>query len=273
MPVHTRNAKAFSVWHLMLLLGVSACAPGAYQKLPSASISSIQKKTLIVSAAASVTDALEEIRLFYQQAHPNVEVIYNFGSSGALQRQIEQGAPVNVFISAAPQPINVLERKGLLVAGTRKNLLANQIVLIARKDSYVKGFQDLALPSVARVAVGDPGSVPAGIYAKQVLTTLKLWELLRPKLVLAKDVRQVLSYVATGNVDAGIVYLTDAQASKRVRVVAIAPPSSHEPVIYPVAIIKDSQNIPAAQSFVEFLFNTKAKAVFEKYGFAIAPSQ
>lgn len=266
-----RYAAVFAAWPLTLLFWLAACAPVVEKKSP---VSSPQKETLVVSAAASVTDSLEDIGLSYRQSHPNIELIYNFGSSGALQRQIEQGAPVNVFISAAAHPMNVLEQKGLLAAGTPKNLLSNQVVLIVPKDQQeVKGFHSLGSSTVARIAIGEPGSVPAGGYARQVLTTLKLWEVVQPKLVLAKDVRQVLGYVATGNVDAGVVYLTDARASSQVKVVAIAPSSSHEPVVYPVAVLKDSQNIPAAKSFVEFLFSPKAKTVFEKYGFAIAPGQ
>lgn len=266
--MQTRSAGGFLVWQFIVLFWLAACAPSADQKSPS----SFKNETLIVSAAASVADALQEIGSFYQQDQPSVEVTYNFGSSGALQRQIEQGAPVSVFVSAASQPMNVLERKGLLAVGSRKNLLSNQVVLIVPRDQQeIKGFEDIGSANVTRIAIADPGSAPAGAYAQQVLTTLRLWEVVQSKLVLAKDVRQVLGYVATGNVDAGIVYLTDAQTSEQVRVVAIAPPSSHEPVIYPVAILKDSQNLPAAQSFVEFLFSAKAKAVFKKHGFAIAP--
>jgi molybdate transport system substrate-binding protein len=269
--VQIRDAGVFVAWLLTLVFWLAACTPVFEKELP---VSSPQNETLVISAAASVTDALEDLGLFYQQSHPNIELVYNFGSSVALQRQIEQGAPVNVFIAAAAQPMHVLEQKGLLATGTRKNLLSNQVVLIVSKDRQeVKDFQALGSLAVARIAIGEPRGVPAGAYAQQVLATLKLWEVVQPKLVLAKDVRQVLGYVATGNVDAGVVYLTDARASSQVKVVAIAPASSHEPVVYPVAVLKNSQNISAAKSFVDFLFSSKAKTVFEKYGFAIAPGQ
>jgi molybdate transport system substrate-binding protein len=227
---------------------------------------------LTVSAAISLKDALDEVKRIYTSENPNVSVAVNYGASGTLQLQIEQGAPVDVFFSAAPKQMDVLEAKGLLLEGTRKDLLRNEIVLIVPKDSNlgISSFQDLARSSVKTIALGEPAAVPAGEYAKEVLTKLGIYEAVNSKAVLAKDVRQVLTYVETGNVDAGIVYATDAESSSKVRVVAKAPPNSHAPVVYPVAVIKSSRDSAAARRFVEFLSSSEGAAVFRKYGFELS---
>jgi molybdate transport system substrate-binding protein len=184
--------------------------------------------------------------------------------------QIDQGAPADVFLSAAAKPMDDLQAKGLIVAGTRGNLLRNSLVLIVPLDSQLHDFQGLTGTSVRTIALGDPASVPAGQYGRQTLASLHLLEKLNAKLVLAKDVRQVLTYVETGNADAGLVYATDAQISSKVRVVATAPDSTHEPIVYPVAVIKGSRNEQAARSFVGYLSSTAAKAIFVQHGFTIA---
>jgi molybdate transport system substrate-binding protein len=237
---------------------------------------------ITVSAAISMKDSLEEAAQAYHAQQPNVTVHFNLGASGTLQQQIEQGAPVDVFISASPTQMNSLESKGLLLAGTRKDLVRNRVVLIvpnvkkppadAGAKKIVFSFQDLAKPGVKVIAVGEPQSVPAGKYAQEVLTHFGLYDQLKPKFVLGKDVRQVLTYVATGNADAGIVYATDALTTKDVTVAATAPEDSHSPVVYPIAAIKASQNPAAAKAFIEFLLDAKARAIFEKYGFVAAGS-
>ena len=227
---------------------------------------------LTVSAAISLKDALDEVKQIYAKENPNVSVAVNYGASGTLQLQIEQGAPVDVFFSAAPKQMDALEGKGLLLEGTREDLLRNEIVLVVPKNSNlgISSFQDLTRPSVKTVALGEPAAVPAGEYAKEVLTELGIYEAVKPKAVLAKDVRQVLTYVETGNVDAGIVYATDAESSSKVRVAANAPQNSHAAVVYPVAVIKSSKDSAAAKRFVEFLSSSKAAAIFQKYGFELA---
>ena len=226
--------------------------------------------TLSISAAASLKDALADAENAYAKGQAHLEFSNNFGSSGTLAMQIDQGAPADVFLSAAAKPMDDLEAKGLIVAGTRRNLLRNSLVLIAPLDSELHDFQGLAGSSVRTIALGDPASVPAGQYGRQTLASLHLLEKLNAKLVLAKDVRQVLTYVETGNADAGLVYATDAHISSKVRVVATAPDSTHDPIVYPVAVIKGGRNEPAARSFVEFLGSPTAKAVFVKRGFTIA---
>lgn len=151
---------------------------------------------------------------------------------------------------------------------TRRDLLRNQVVLIARTDEKaIDGFAALTSSHVKLIALGDPGSVPAGDYGRQVLESLKLWQAVQGKLVLAKDVRQVLTHVETGDADAGIVYATDARLSPRVRIVATAPESNHTPVVYPVGVVKDTRNATAARAFVSFLEGTRAHEIFTHLGF------
>lgn len=261
---------AFIGWltiSIFLVVGCNATTPSSETTQDTLPVS------LTVSVAASVTDAMENIKSLYSQEQPNVTITYNFGSSGSLQQQIEQGAPVDIFLSAAAKQMDALQQKDLLVPDTRQNLLENEVVLIVPQVSdAIAGFQDLTSATVERIAIGEPESVPAGKYAQETLTSLNLFALLETKLVLAKDVRQVLSYVATGNVDAGIVYATDAKISDQVKAIAVAPAGSPSPVVYPIAVLKSSKNVEAATEFVQFLFDTQAQAVFEQYGFkAVIP--
>jgi len=225
---------------------------------------------LTVSVAASLTDAIQEIETVYHNDHPGVEIRNNFGSSGTLAREIENGAPVDVFLSAASKPMDDLQTRGLIVAGSRRNLLRNTLVLIAPRGTKLSGFQQLADPSVHTIALGDPASVPAGQYGQQVLAGLHLLDSVHSRLVLAKDVRQVLAYVETGNADAGIVYATDALTTNGVQVVAVAPEASHDPIVYPAASIARGKHEDAAREFVEFLNSAPARAIFLKHGFTMA---
>jgi molybdate transport system substrate-binding protein len=226
---------------------------------------------LTVSAAISLKDALDEVRQVYMASHPDVSLAMNYGASGTLELQIEQGAPVDVFVPAAPQQMDALMAKGLLLGGTKRDLLRNEIVLIAPRGSTdVNNFQDLLKPSVKHVALGEPAAVPAGKYAQEVLQHFSIANQVNAKAVLAKDVRQVLTYVERGDADAGIVYATDALSSTKVRVVARAPAGSHAAVIYPVAVMSYSRHTMAAEAFKEFLFAPQAQAIFRKYGFELA---
>jgi len=234
------------------------------------SCSALAQTRLTVSAAASLKEALVETETTYQQSHANVEISNNFGSSGTLAAQIDQGVPVDIFLSAAAKPMDDVEAKGLVVAGTRRNLLRNSLVLIAPLDSALRDFSGLTANSVRVIALGDPASVPAGLYGRQTLSYLHLFDRLNSKFVLAKDVRQVLTYVETGNADAGLVYATDARESRKVRVVATAPEGSHDTIVYPGAVVKGSRNEAAARAFLNYLATPGAQAVFVKYGFALA---
>jgi len=227
---------------------------------------------LLVSAAASLTDALREITEAYQQAKPGRQITYNFGGSGTLQHQIENGAPVDVFISAASEPMDALDKQELLLPGSRIDLLTNTLVLIAPKDRQdLSSFADLTAPQVKHLAIGEPRTVPAGLYAIECLSAQNLLPQVQTKLVRLLHVRQVLAAVETGNADAGLVYRTDAAISKKVRTVATAPPGSHRPIKYPVAIVRRSQQPAEAQEYVNFLRSAPARALFEKHGFTLAP--
>lgn len=227
--------------------------------------------SLLVSAAASLKDALEEIKPLYQQSKPNVNINFNFGASGALQQQIEQGAPTDIFISAAKRQVDALEQKRLLVSGTRSIIAKNRLVLVVpRNTTGITSFFNLRDERVKRIAIGEPRSVPAGQYAEQVLQKLKLLPQIKSKLVYANNVRQVLAAVESGNADAGLVYVTDARISDKVKTVVAADEKYHSAITYPLAVVKSSRNLEAAKDFAQYLANnSQAKAVLRKYGFIL----
>jgi molybdate transport system substrate-binding protein len=241
---------------------------GKFQSSDSTKSVSFQPVSLMVSAAISLKDALEEIKPIYQKKHQDVEIIYNFSSSGSLQQQIEQGAPVDVFISAANKQMDALESNKLLLVGTRQKLLTNQLVLVTPKDEKnVNNIKDLTQTNISKIAMGEPNSVPVGRYTEEVINFYKILDKIRSKIIYAKNVRQVLSYVETGNVNAGFVYLSDAKTSEKIRLVEVFPKSSHTPIVYPIAVLRDSKNPKIAKEFSQFLLNHSAKKVFNKYGF------
>ena len=251
--------KQFLACLLFLLSATSGFAQGA----------SKQKTELLISAAASLTDCMNELKALYMEHNPSVVINCNYGSSGALQQQIEQGAPADLFFSAGLKQMKALVEKGLMDTSTVKNILENQVVLVVPKNGpRLSSFDDLRKPSVTKIGIGDPKSVPAGQYAEQVFKNLGLVEAISSKLVLAKDVREVLFWVETGNVDAGIVYSTDTLISNKVVVSAIAPENSHEKIVYPVGVVKDSAHPKEAKAFENFLFTDEAIEIFEKYGFS-----
>ena len=226
--------------------------------------------TLLVSAAASLKEVLEEIKPLYHKSHPEVNLTFNFGASGALLQQLEQGAPADIFIAAAKRQVDALEQKGALVSGTRTNLANNKLVLIVPAASRgVTSFNSLKQPEIRRIAMGEPRSVPAGQYAEQVLQKLNLLDTVKPKLVYGNNVRQVLAAVESGNADAGLVYLTDAKISNKVKVVVVAAASYHAPIVYPMAVLKSSKSINDAKAFVQYLSSREAKGVLRKYGFIV----
>lgn len=250
-----------------LLLAVAGCG-GSVQ--PSNSTKNVSEPVdLTVSAAISMKDALAELQKSYESSHPGIKISYNLGSSGSLQKQIEEGAPVDLFISAAAKQMDQLESKNLLQKDSRKNLVGNALVVIVPKNSNlnVTKYEDLTQTGIKKVAIGETESVPAGQYAKQVLTKIGLWDSLKEKLVQGKNVRAVLTYVETGNAEAGIVYKTDAATSEQVKIVAAAPQGSHEPIIYPSAIIGATKHGKEAQDFLNYLASPEGQAVFQKYGF------
>lgn len=260
-------------WILAFFSGLLAVLVLIGQLEPPLSLfATAQSTTLLVAAAASLQDALEELDTRFEATNPGIRVNYNFAASGPLQQQIEQGAPVDLFISAAARQMDALQQQNLIIAGTRRNLLTNSLVLVVPNGSRLglTGFRQLTSASVRRVSVGEPRSVPAGQYAEELFRNLGILEQLRPKFVYGNSVRNVLSSVESGNADAGVVYATDARISDRVRQVATAPSNLHSPIVYPIAVVSASRNPQAARAYAQFLASAPAQAVFRRYGFGIA---
>lgn len=222
--------------------------------------------TITVSAAASLTDALQEVAELYNEENPDVQVDFNFGGSGALQQQISQGAPADMFFSASQSDFDTLVDASLIDEENSNQLLKNELVLVVPNDgSSVTSFDDLT--SAENIAVGTPESVPAGEYAMETFDSMGITKDIENKLVYAEDVRAVLTYVERGEVDAGLVYRTDAMTSDKVEIVDAAAQDTHTPIEYPVGLINDSDNQGAAKAFYDFLQTEDALAIFEEYGF------
>ncbi len=259
---------------LFLLMVATACSnqqnTDQSSEMKEMQTGSVNKENveLTISAAASLKDAIEVIQSTYEEEQPEVKLKFNFGGSGSLQQQISQGAPVDLFFSAAEDKFDSLVDSGDIAQEDRVDLLGNELVLVVPKDqTSITSFQDLTKDDIDKISIGTPESVPAGTYAKESLEKTDLWKSVEAKVVYAKDVRQVLTYVETGNVEAGIVYKTDALVSDKVNIVATAEPDTHTPVIYPVGIIKNSKHYDAAKEFYNYLQSDDALKTFEKYGF------
>ncbi|MDA8235500.1 MAG: molybdate ABC transporter substrate-binding protein [Clostridia bacterium] len=256
------------VFIILFTLFFAGCSRGGEETPVSKDNSSGPAPEIVISAAASLKDVLEEVQELYKVKKPEVKLVFNFGSSGTLQRQIEQGSPVDLFISAGIKQMDELEEKNLIIAKSRSNLIANELVLVASKDnSELKDFRNLTLAGVKNIGIGNPETVPAGKYAQEALESMSLWAVLEPKLVRAKDVRQVLSYVETGNADAGLVYRSDALKSEKVKIVAAAPEESHRPILYPIAVIASSKNSAVAEEFLQFLKGDEVLRLLVNQGF------
>ncbi len=224
---------------------------------------------ITVSAAISLSNAFTEIKEVMAVKRPDIKISTNFAASGALLRQMEEGAPVDVFASADQETMNKAAGLNLLAPGSRADFASNSLVLIvpSGENSVVTGLESLSGPSVKRVAMGNPASVPAGRYAKQALEAAGLYKGLEGKLILGENVRQVLDYVSRGETQAGIVYMTDAkQAGEKVRVVATL--GGHNPVVYPAAVLSSSANKADAAAFVQFLLSDEGRGILAKYGFS-----
>ncbi|MDQ0229552.1 molybdate ABC transporter substrate-binding protein [Metabacillus malikii] len=240
----------------ILLVGCSSAKGGSNQT------------ELTISAAASLKNVLEEIIAEYEKNHHNVQIKLNVAASGTLSKQIEQGAPVDLFFSADIRYFDTLVEKGYIIKQQSHTLLQNELVVIASKQSNVHSGTDIQ--NVQKLAIGMPDTVPAGRYAKETLVNLKLWNRMIDKIITAKDVRQVLSYVETGNVDAGIVYKTDAQTSSKVKIISDINPNLHTPIVYPIGVVTKSTKQKESEKFYTYLLNEQSKKVFEKYRFTIA---
>ena len=225
---------------------------------------------LIVFAAASLKDILNDAKYAYIAEHPNVKITYNFGGSGALQQQIEQGKPSDIFFSAGKAQMKALQDKGLVLDNSVKTFLGNKLVLITpRNGNGFTSFEDLRKPSVKKIAIGDPSTVPAGQYALQTFQRLNLMDAVKPKLIYGEDVRQVLSMVENQIAQAGVVYSTDALNNSYVQISDVASYDTHDAIVYPIGIVKSSRQQKLAQNYIDFLMSDTGKKLFEKYGFVV----
>ncbi|HEY2090931.1 MAG TPA: molybdate ABC transporter substrate-binding protein [Thermoanaerobaculia bacterium] len=226
--------------------------------------------TVRVSAAASLTDVLQEMGPIYEKQTGDT-LLFNLGASSMLARQIQEGAPTDVFISADEQKMDQLQRQHLIVNGSRRSILSNTLVIVVPIDSRLKIATpaDLAGPSFRNIALAEPQSVPAGVYAKQYLRKLGLWPKVVGKVIPTDNVRSALAAVESGNADAGIVYSTDARISRGVRVAYEVPKPDGPDISYPAAIIADSKDKTAAQRFLDFLQSRPAQELFRKYRFLV----
>ncbi len=253
-----------------MVILIAACGLACRHSESSGSDRTAQGRSEItVSAAVSLRDAFREIGNQFER-RAGARINFNFGASGALQKQIESGAPVDVFASAGMPQMDALATQGLIVPETRRDFARNTLVLIVPGDSTsgINTFADLGGPKITRLAVGNPKTVPVGQYAEQALTRLGLWQGLVPRLILAEDVRQALDYVARGEVEAGIVYASDVRATgDRVRTVATAPADSHDPILYPIAVVRASSRQADARAFIDAVISDEGQRILENYGF------
>ena len=227
---------------------------------------------LTILAAASLTDVCNEIKTEYEAAHPNVTLHFSYGASGALQTQIEEGAPADLFFSAATKQMTALNDEGLMDPDSIVKLLENKVVLIVPEDSDkdITSFEDVATDKVGMIGLGETGSVPVGQYSEEIFTSLGIWDTVKTKANYGSDVRTVLSWVETGAVDCGVVYATDAYVGENIQIVCEAPAGSCKQVIYPVGIVKASEHADAAAEFLAYLQTDHAMQKFEGYGFSAA---
>ncbi|MBV8544561.1 MAG: molybdate ABC transporter substrate-binding protein [Acidobacteria bacterium] len=230
----------------------------------------VMAANLRVSAASSLTDALHEIGRIYHHDTGDT-LLFDFGASSTLARQIAEGAPSDVFISADESKMDQLQQRGFIIKASRRSILSNTLVIIVPSDSNLKinGGADLADDAISNIAVAEPQSVPAGIYAKEYLRKLHVWDRIKDKLIPTENVRAALAAVESGNVQTGIVYRTDALISRSVRIAFEVPRAEGPRISYPAAIVGDSKQKAAAQRFIDFLQTPPAQDIFRKYGFII----
>jgi molybdate transport system substrate-binding protein len=246
---------------------------GLVAGLLAATGASAQDVTL--SVAVSLKEVTEELGRTFMAARPGVTLRYNFGASGDLQKQIEAGAPVDVFLSAAQRQMDELGKQNLIVGASRRAFARNALTVIKPADSRVDITKpaDLLEARVGRIVIGSPKSVPAGQYAEESLRALGLWDRLQPKLVFAENVRQALDYVARGEVDAGFVYTTDAASRAQGVKEAFRPPDdSYRPVVYPGAVVRASKQAAIAQAFLDLLSSRQGRSVLSRFGFQPPPA-
>ena len=250
---------------IALLALLLALGPRAGQNVPA-------PKAVTVSAAVSLTDTLTAIATDYANAGRG-SVRFNFGASNVLARQIVSGAPVDLFISADGEQMDVVAQAGLLVAGTRSDLLSNQLAVVVPNDRprTFRSIRDITDPAFKRIALGEPAAVPAGVYARQYLEKEGLWNAIAARVVPAGSVRAALAAVESGAADAAIVYRTDARVALRATVAWVVPTAAGPHIVYPVAVIRTTSALDEARRFLDFLRGAAATRAFQRAGFSVIP--
>jgi molybdate transport system substrate-binding protein len=225
------------------------------------------QEEVLVFAASSLTDAMEVIGREFQKTN-GIKANFNFAASSTLSQQIDRGAPADVFVAAGVQPVGFLQSEGRIVPGSRVDLLTNRLAVVIKvdKDVVIRSVEDLVGRGY-RVAVPDPEVAPAGDYARRALSSLGLWKDMLPYIVFGANVRTTLAYLESDNVDAAIIYVTDAAISDNVQVVVTMPENSHDPILYPAVIVENSSNYFAAEMFLDFLTGKMASNIFLDLGF------
>src|SRR5262245_28542253 len=222
-----------------------------------------------VYAAASLTDAMKEIAANYEKQSGD-KITFNFAASSLLTRQITEGAPADIFFSADEAKMDDLQRAGLIVTETRRDLLSNSLVIVVPTESKLTiVLPEELITKAQKIAIADPRAVPAGIYTKEYLSGLGLWNKLESKIVPTENVRAALAAVESGNVDAGFVYMTDANISKKVKIAFSVPIEKGPAIRYPIALVKETKNRVAAANFLHYLQSDDARKLFERYGFIV----
>ncbi|AKL94871.1 molybdate ABC transporter, periplasmic molybdate-binding protein [Clostridium aceticum] len=229
------------------------------------------KKQVIVFAAASLMEVLQEVKEDYEKQYSDITILYNFAGSGTLQKQIQEGAPADLFISAGSDQIDILEEQGLIIKEDSVDLLQNKLVAIGRREmkGVINKIEDFTDPQVKKIAFGNPATVPSGKYTEESLRFYGLWEVLEEKYVFTKDVKQTLVYVDTSNVDIGLVYLTDSQQLQSGEVLFEVQEKAHQSIIYPAVVLQSSNSSQEAKAFLSYLKKEDTKAIFMKYGFIL----
>lgn len=245
--------------------------------LLSAGCSTNEKKTekegsieINVSAALGLKEALLDIQKKYEKEHPEIKIVYNFAAAGVLASQIENGAPCDVFLSAAIKQVNDLKAKDLLKDDTIKDIVGNRLVLVVPKGNplQIKDLKDLTKESVHYIGFGDIKTMPAGQYGKECLENIGVWQQVESKFVIGKTVREIVAYVESGNADAAVAFETVVRNNPKVEIAAFAPEGTHQTVLFPGAVLKSTKNEVAARSFFDYLTSTDALDIFQKYGFS-----
>ena len=256
------------IFIIFLILSMSGCISNSSKTLEGSDTLSIKEEKILIACASSLKNCFDgELIPMFEEKHSNIKIDATYDSSGKLQEQIEEGADVDVFMSAAMKQMKALDEKKLMNKDSIISLVENKIVQIVPKDSDkgITSYEEILIADT--IAVGDPDSVPAGQYAKESFENLGIWDQVSAKSSFGTNVTEVLNWVAEGSADAGVVYATDAASNEKVQIVAEAPEGSVSKVVYPVGIVKASKKVDSAKLFIEFLKSEEAMSVFEKYGF------